>query len=153
MMRVIALLLLLAVGLAGCGQTQAVREERAVNAILQLRGEVTRDEELPGRPIVAVHLVRTKVTDSDLKDLKEFKGLRNLSLNETRITDAGLKDLKELKGLQKLYLNSTQITDAGLKDLKELKDLHELDLIGTHQITVAGLKDLKQALPATVIMP
>ena len=174
MMRYIVLLASLAVFLAGCGQEQAGREERAVNAILKLGGKVTRDEELPGRPIVAVHLVRTKVTNSDLKDLKEFKGLRNLSLNETRITDAGLKHLKELKGLQtldlswtqitnaglkimkdlkglqELTLGGTRITDAGLKDLKELKGLQRLDLHGT-KVTDAGMTDLKQALPKTHI--
>ena len=119
MMRVIALLLLLAVGLAGCGQTQAVREERAVNAILKSGGQVTRDEKLPGRPVVGVTLKGPKVTDSDLEDLKELKGLRWLDLSRTQITGAGLKDLKELKGLQSLDLRGTKITDAGLKDLRQ----------------------------------
>ncbi|MCX5669841.1 MAG: hypothetical protein NTU94_00770, partial [Planctomycetota bacterium] len=128
MMRLIAVLLSLAVCLAGCGQTQAVREEKAVNAILKLGGEVTRDEKLPGRPIVEVYLISTPVTDSDLKDLKELKGLQELVLTSTRITDAGLKDLKELNDLQRLGLSRTQITDAGLGRLKELKGLQHLSL-------------------------
>ena len=129
MLRHIVLLVLLAVCLTGCGQTQAVREERAVNAILKLDGKVTRDETLPGRPVVLVDLCGTKITDAGLKDLKELKGLQTLFLCETKITDAGLKDLKELK---------------------ELKGLRKLDLGGT-KITNAGLKDLKQALPKTYI--
>jgi len=106
MMRQITLLLLLAVCLAGCGQKQAVREEKvvkkqadqeeeAVSAILKLGGKVERDETLPGRPIVEVDLSKTKVTDSDLKDLKELKDLQRLNLSGTHITDAGLKDLKQ----------------------------------------------------------
>ena len=153
MMRYIALLVSLAVFLAGCGQTQAVREERAANAILKLGGKVIRAEKLPGRPIVEVDLSGTKVTDSDLKDLKELKGLEKLVLWATEITDAGLKDLKELKGLKRLYLGRTgrtQITDAGMKDLKELKGLQTLGLSNT-QITDAGLKDLQRALPNTTI--
>jgi hypothetical protein len=56
MMRQIALLLSLAVGLAGCGQTQADPKEKAVSAILKLGGEVERDEKLSGRPVVKVDL-------------------------------------------------------------------------------------------------
>jgi hypothetical protein len=97
MMRHIALLVSLAVGLAGCGQAQAVREERAVNAVLKLGGKVTRGEKLPGRPIVEVDLGETQVADSDLKNLKELKGLQTLWLcyTGTQITDAGLKELKQ----------------------------------------------------------
>ena len=116
MMRVIALLLLLAVGLAGCGQTQAVREKRAVNAILNSGGHVTRDENLPGRPVVFVFFYDSKVTDADLKALKELKGLKELRLWATQITDAGLEALKELTGLRVLDLSSTPITDADLKE-------------------------------------
>ncbi len=94
-MRVIALLLSLAVCLAGCDQKQADPEEKVVNAILKLGGTVERDEKLPGRPVVEVHLEGPKVTDSDLKNLKELKGLQELWLSYTQITDAGLKDLKQ----------------------------------------------------------
>jgi internalin A len=151
MMHVTTFLLSLAVCLAGCGQTQADREEAAVNAILKLGGEVTKDEKLPGRPVVHVQLSGAGVTDSDLKNLKELKDLWWLRLGSTQITDAGLKELKEFKGLQYLDLFCTQITDVGLKDLKELKGLQTLILILT-QITDAGLKDLKQALPTTDII-
>jgi hypothetical protein len=177
MMRQIALLLSLAVCLAGCGKKQAEQEEKAVNAILKLGGKVARDESLPGRPVVVVYFYpsQPQMTDAGLKELKELKGLQRLYLGGTQITDAGLKELKELKGLQGLWLDdthqitdaglkelkgldglrslglaSTQITDAGLKHLKELKDLQRLILRGT-RITDAGLKDLKQALPKTDI--
>jgi len=94
-------------------------EEKAVQSIESLYGLVTRDETLPGRPVVEVALANTKVTDADLKVLKELKGLQSLDLGCTRITDAGLKDLKELKGLRYLKLHATQITDAGLKEMKQ----------------------------------
>ena len=150
MMCHIALLLSLAVCLAGCGQKQTEQEQKAVDAILKSGGYLTRDEKLPWRPVVRINLSNTKVMDSDLKDLKELKGLRTLWLDDTQITDAGLKDLNELKGLLVLGLSRTQITDAGLKELKELKGLQWLYLSGT-KITAAGLKELNQALPATDI--
>ena len=124
MMRHIALLVSVAVCLAGCGQ-QAAREEEAVNTILKLGGHVRRGF---CQQVVEVILMDTQITDSDLKDLKELKALQELWLDDTRITDAGLKELKELKGLKTLGLRGTKITDA-------------------------GLKDLKQALPATTITP
>ena len=141
MMRVIALLFSLAVCVAAMGQEPASPEEKAVSAVLKLGGRVVRDEKLPGRPVIAVYL--DHVTDSDLKDLKELKGLRMLGLSYTKITDAGLKDLKELRNLQTLNLGGTRITDAGLKELKELKGLRMLGLSDT-KITDAGLKDLKE---------
>ena len=180
MMRQIALLMMLAVCLAGCGQPAARQpsgqEEKAVKAIESLGGKVTRDEKLSGRPVVEVNLGGTKITDAGLKELKELKGLRALNLTSTQITDAGVKDLKELRGLRFLALNRTQITDAGLKDLKELKGLEKLELWKTQitdaglidlkelkglkflclagtKISSAGLKDLQQALPKTSIYP
>jgi hypothetical protein len=95
MMRVIALLLSLAVGLAGCGQKQAEQEEKAakkpvgqeekvvknqadqeekaVSAILKLGGYVRRDEKLPGQPVAVI----------------------DFSFNGTKIIDAGRKELKQ----------------------------------------------------------
>ena len=103
MIRHIALLMSLAVFLAGCGQSQAVREEKAVSAILKLGGEVFRDEKLPGRPVYGVDLRNTKVMDADLKNLKELKGLQELWLNDTQITDTGLKELKQALPTTEIY--------------------------------------------------
>jgi len=108
MTRHIALLLPVIACLSVCSQNEAareqpaqeqpVREEKAVKAIEALGGRVERDETLPGRPVVSVDLDGTKVTDSDLKVLRELKDLQTLDLSRTQITDAGLKELKELKG-------------------------------------------------------
>jgi len=119
MMRQIAVLLLLAVCLAGCGQTQAVREEEAVNAIIKLGGTVTRDKNLPGRPVVGVDLGSTEITDFDLRHLKEFSCLQVVYLSYTSITDTSLEKLKALKGLRALVLVCTRITDAGMEDLRQ----------------------------------
>jgi len=118
MMRHIALLLMLVSGLAGC-QSQAVRVVKAVSAIRELGGEVYRNETLPGRTVIMVNLHDTKVTDADLKNLRELKDLQWLWLGHTQVTDAGLKDLKKLEGLQTLDLTGTQITDAGLNEIKQ----------------------------------
>jgi Leucine-rich repeat (LRR) protein len=116
-------------------------EDKAVRAIAKLGGSVSRDEKTKAKPVIAVNLIGTKVTDAGLKDLAALKSLRRLYLGDTPVTNAGLKELAALKSLQSLDLHGTQVTDAGLKELAALKSLRELDLHGT-QVTDAGVKDL-----------
>src|SRR5262245_3500831 len=114
-------------------------EAAAVKAIEKLGGRVTRDDNRPGKPVVAVNLFGAKVTETGLKELKELKSLQALKLSGIKVTDVGLRELKELKSLQSLSLIDTQVTDAGLKELKQLKGLRDLRLGGT-RVTDAGLK-------------
>jgi internalin A len=120
-------------------------EAGVIKAVEALGGKVTVDDKQPGKPVVGVNLDESKVTDNDLKQLKEFKKLQTLSLDSTKITDAGLKELKEITSLQALSLNGTKVTDNGLKELKELKNLKSLAVAGT-AVTDAGVKELKAAL-------
>src|SRR5712691_8230358 len=82
-------------------------EASAVKAVENLGGKVTRDDKLPGKPVIAVNLTGT---------------------HDTQVTDAGLKELKDLKQLTSLYLNSTKVTGAALKELKDLTQLTSLSL-------------------------
>ena len=126
-------------------------EAAAVKAIKKLGGGVEVDTKQPGKPVVAVVLYNTRVTDVGLKELTGLKHLRALNLNDTTVTDVGLKEVKELKSLQLLDLGHTKITDAGLKELKELKNLQWLALYGT-KVTDAGVKELQAALPGLKIL-
>src|ERR1700677_2023294 len=76
-------------------------EDRAVTFVEKSGGKVTRNEELPGKPIVRVDLY-VKTTDADLKELAALKTLRALDLSETKVTDAGLKELAALENLREL---------------------------------------------------
>src|SRR5262249_11739923 len=118
-------------------------EASGVTAVEKLGGRVKVDAERPGKPVVAVNLNYTRVTDAGLKELNEFQSLQTLTRFSTHVTDAGLKVMKELKNLQTLDLFDTKVTDAGLKELKELKCLKNLSLNST-QSTDAGLKELKE---------
>ncbi len=69
-------------------------EDRAAEAIRKAGGKVERDERAPGRPVIGVNLGFTQVTDAGLKELKELKALRSLSLNGTRVTPAGVAELE-----------------------------------------------------------
>src|SRR5947208_10389805 len=87
-------------------------EASAVEAVEKLGGKVTRDDKLPGKPVIGVNLNHSKVTDASLKELKDLKQLTTLILTGTQVTDAGLKELADLKQLTSLNLGYTKVTDA-----------------------------------------
>ena len=69
------------------------------------------------------------VTDDWMKQVRAFKNLRNLVLDNAAISDKGLAELKGLTNLQSLYLNrATKITNAALKEIKQFKNLQDLNL-------------------------
>ena len=84
-------------------------EAHAVSSIQALGGKITRDDKLPGRPVIVVSLAYCKIADTDLRHLKELKDLRKLYLGDTKITDAGLKELRELKFKRRGWLTSTTV--------------------------------------------
>src|SRR5438132_7218776 len=101
----LSLVFCLTLGLT-CASVRA-DEASAVKAVENLGGKVTRDDKLPGKPVIAVNLYGTKVTDAGLKELKHLKQLTSLNLACTQVTAAGLKELKHLKQLTSLKLSRT----------------------------------------------
>ena len=60
--------------------TARADEADAVKLVEKLGGKVTRDDKQPGKPVVEVNLSLKKVTDADLKQLKELKQLASPNL-------------------------------------------------------------------------
>ena len=138
----------------------------AVEALVAKRGRVTRDESVPGRPVLtvrfsggtvsdddlkllapfpdltAVHLPGTSITDDGLKRLRPLGRLRTLDLRRTRVTDAGLTELRHFAELEELVLRETRVTNAGMPALSALGRLRSLDLAGT-DVTGDGLRHLE----------
>jgi tRNA A-37 threonylcarbamoyl transferase component Bud32 len=118
-------------------------EEQAVRAVQQLGGKISRDDKLPGKPVVSVSLAHTKAADADLRALAAFPQLRTLELQGTKVTDAGMKYVGELKDLQSLDLLFAPVGDAGIKRLAGLTRLQMLTLSG-RKVTDAGMRDLEK---------
>jgi tRNA A-37 threonylcarbamoyl transferase component Bud32 len=114
-------------------------EAKAAEAFAKLGGRVRRDDLLPGKPVVAVDLSRTKVTDADLRGLTACKSLTVLHLGHTSVTDDGLKHLAGLARLKTLALTQTRVSDAGMEHVGGLKQLVALEL----QFTPVGDEGLK----------
>ncbi|MGL4553566.1 MAG: hypothetical protein ACRC33_20585 [Gemmataceae bacterium] len=116
-------LMAFALAVSGLGLGSSARaddaEDKAVAFVKKLGGYVTRDDRAPGKPVVAVNLEGTEVTDVGLKELAALKNLTTLCLWCTEVTDVGLKELAALKKLTSLGLINTKVTDAGVKELQK----------------------------------
>jgi hypothetical protein len=129
--------------------------ERVLARLTELRARVQRDEQRPGRPVVAIVFKDTppelmpsqecrvgEVTDDDLKEFAAFSQLRNLDLTDARkVTGSGLKSLTGLKQLRSLTLGRTAMTDAAIKDVAAFDQLQGLGLEET-TVTDAGLREI-----------
>src|SRR5213080_2959225 len=100
-MKLLAYVCVVALLILSSGAARA-DEASAVKAVEKLGGKVTRDDKLPGKPVIGVNLGHTKMTDAGLKELKHLKHLTSLNLGWSEVTDAGLKELKDLKQLTSL---------------------------------------------------
>jgi hypothetical protein len=116
--------------------------EQLVLAVETLGGKVTLDVKAPDKPILALDLHGTRVTDADLAAVAGLTTLRLLNLYGTGIGDLGVASLSRLPNLQALHLNGTAVSDAGLVNLQRLVQLRDLGLANT-RITDAGLANLR----------
>ena len=148
---VLALAVCSLVGLGVRAAEPKLSQEEAVAKIKKLGGSVVVDEQKVGKPVKAVYLEATRVTDKELVLLKSLPSVILLYLTKTQVGDAGLAHLKELKNLRTLILDQTKVGDAGLAHLKELKKLQSLYLRKT-QVTKKGVDELKKALPELEIV-
>src|SRR5260370_18484960 len=84
---------LMTLALLGAGGTVgrgAEPPDVAVDALTKLGGKVTRDAAAPGKPVLAVDLSLSQVTDEGLGHFQALTNLQTLSLIGTRVTDAGM---------------------------------------------------------------
>jgi len=86
-------------------------------------GNATRDEKLPGKPVISVSLYDTEITDAGSKELGSLKNLTSLNLVRAQVTGASLKELAELKNLTSLNLDLSTMTDTWAKELAALTSL------------------------------
>ncbi|WP_439621026.1 hypothetical protein [Gemmata sp.] len=141
------LLLVALVALVGAsGGCSRAPEDRAEAHVRKLGGIATRDDRLPGAPVVGVHLRATACTDADLRELTALTHLVSLNLSKTQVTDAGMREVLHFKDLKTLAVRETRVTDAGLRELAALPNLTSL-YIGGAAVTRPGLDEFLKARP------
>jgi hypothetical protein len=68
----------------------------ADQAVLKMIGKpgrkITRDDKQPGRPVIGVQLKSKRMTDAELKELKELEQLTFLGLIKVSVTRAGVRN-------------------------------------------------------------
>lgn len=117
-------------------------ESKVVAKVELLGGRVTRDESLPGNPVIGVDFRKSKrLNNKFLYLLKSFKHLTTLDLSDTTISDAGMKEIHQLASLKSLTIARTGITDAGMQGINKLSNLTSLNLQSTRLINV-GFKEI-----------
>jgi len=141
-------------GLDDIGIVEFTRGKEAAAKLLPgFRFRSLPDGALPALPPVAVpfgiDLSSSKITDVDLKELKDLQNLTTLNLYGTDVTDGCLGELKGLKNLTTLQLYGTAVTDTGLKELKDFKNITILSL--PKSTTRAGLNELKDIKSLTAL--
>jgi Leucine-rich repeat (LRR) protein len=119
--------------------------------VAKYNGKLTRDEDAAGKPITAIDLSNSKVTDADLGHLRELKSLHTLNLAGcAEIGDPGLPYLSGLTALEELNLTGTKVKGDGLISLKGLTKLTKLLLPEKTMLTgplltaLAALPDLEK---------
>ncbi len=116
-------------------------EHGKVIAEIRKRGDVIRDEERPGRPVIGVTLFGNKYTDAFLERLNVLDSVRVLVLAETRVTEAGLTHLKGLSQLRTLVVVGPSVSAAFLDRLQEVSQVRHLCL-SVSQLGNADLEHL-----------
>ena len=126
-------------------------ELQAIKRIELLGGRVTRDGQIPGRPVTMISLDSgSRFSDKDFHLLKPFKALKTLNLGGVEIASGGLKGLADGR-TSELHLIGSTITDASLKEIGQLRNLTTLGLIAA-RITDAGLKELSTHVSLRILL-
>lgn len=155
-------------GLAWMGFAHAGdAEQKAVDAIHAGSGWISRDDNLPGKPVTGAffnyrifdpkplipalpHLKQLRIigavdctiTDDALAAFGSFEHLEGLQLEWSNVGHAGgLKGLASAKKLGWISMNMTELTDSGLVDIGKCPELSQL-FLGYTRITDSGLKHL-----------
>src|SRR6058998_2388666 len=92
-------------------QETNTEQERAVAEIHKVGGRLEVDQNRSGKPVVAVNLRCTQITDIGLAHMHALTELEALNLGGTKVTDLGLAHLKPLTHLQELALSRTKVAD------------------------------------------
>lgn len=151
--------------LSGCRPlVQGNDTDWVVKEVEKVGGEVRRDQNAPGNPVIEVRLKGNEVSQQLLNGLGVLPQLRKLYLSPiSRGSLAPLSDLQHLTYLA-LAVQSDQVlesiggltrlesldvsgnvTDQGIKHLRTLANLQSLDLSSTkvQGLTLGELKELK----------
>jgi hypothetical protein len=166
------MLLVLVVGVALAWQSNRARRQRAAVAALRALGVTIRyDHEYDARGLSVtdsrpwgpqwlhkligpeyfqeVYAVTfggrrrgPRVTDADVRPLRDLPELRRLDLMQTDVTDSSLAWAGRMPHLRVIWLMNKQLTDAGVAHLAGLSELEEIYLSDS-RVTGAGLASLR----------
>ena len=99
-----------------------------------------------GNQVVSIDMGNSQVKDDDLKNLKQFRHLQKLHLQNIAIGDEGVKHLKDLRYLNVLNLSGTKVSAKTLREVASWKNLRKLYLYNT-EVSEQSVTSLKKSYP------
>ena len=99
-------------------------ESKAIQKIELLGGRITRDETLPGQPVVGADFQGSeRFNEKYLHLLKSFTSLKSLDLVGIKITDTGLAEIRKLKqSFPNLTVSYDDLTESlAIEEIEKLK--------------------------------
>ena len=100
--------------------------------------------------LTELHLSNTAITDQALVYLRGNVKLEILDIGRTRVSGIGLSRLEDLKNLRSLIMDQTVVSDRLMETVAKFADLDTLDLSST-RITDAGLAQLAELKKVRVL--
>lgn len=95
------------------------------------------------KDIVKLNVTGTRVTGAGLSQIRGWRKLQHLSLNDQIIDDSAMIPISRMTWLEHLILHDTAVSDEGLRRLEAVKGLKTLR-IHSRRITDEGFEVLKQ---------
>ena len=154
-MRILALMILAAVALVGCGKkddgnTGVVNPNKPSPKAVVFANTILEQLKKPTGELTTADLEKVRdltLADNQLtripKELEKLTKLKRLDISYNQLTD--VKGLEKLTQLEKLDLKYNQLTDV--KGLEKLTMLTELGLYNLPDLTKVQIDELQKALP------
>ncbi|MDB5342956.1 MAG: inlA 5 [Schlesneria sp.] len=145
--RLLAILIISMVGIVRA--EDSTEESKAVAKIELLGGQVTRNDALPGYPVVGIKFGNgSRFGDKSAHFLSHVPHLTRLHLSGLQITDLCLREITKSEALTEVDLYKCPlVTDAGVQELMKLRNLTYLGCMNCEQISdeaVQGIENLTQ---------
>ena len=96
--------------------------------------------------ITKLDLRNSRITDTSLSTIKEFKKLTGLNLSGTMVEDDGLREILNLNNLEALNVCETKISDHGLRILQKIGSLKKI-YFWKSQVTERAYKNFLEQNP------
>lgn len=128
-------------------------ESLAVTKIELLGGRLTRNDKLPGKPVVGIKFGQeSRFGDKYTHLLSRFGHLERLHLAGLQISDSCLREVAAFQTLTEVDVYKCPlVTDAGIQELSKLRNLTYLGCVNCDQMTDDAVQGMEKLTKLTTL--